>query len=580
MFINLRVSIKILCFIGITTLIYGQPSTIQKIDSINSIAYPFIVSNVKESIEIFTDNLKKAQEIGYSNGIAWANANLGLAYYIFGKYDKATSSYLTAINIFDELGQTEDLANTLGEFGYQLKRRDLSQANKYMKQGIKIAEENKYDSSLAKLYDNYGVLKEMESNLDSAKYFYNKSLNIKLSRNDSVGIPYSLNKLAGVHAMQGNYESALAIMNQSDAYRNKEDGEFGRIENLVLYGDIYKAKGDLNKAINYYETGLDKSIGEDINYLIRYCYQELTELYKIKGEYKKALESLNAYNTYKDSVLNKEVQLKVAELQINYETEKKDREIAENKLELSEKNAQLYLLIAATVFLMLVIFAVFVYQKRKREQLVLTNKLKQAELENKLSDEKLRISRELHDNIGSQLTFMISSIDNYVYKTNEKTEVLNNISEFGREALKELRNTIWALKHEVANAKELVIRINELIQRINSTIENVQIKIKNDIDNQILLSAAQMLNLYRITQEAVQNSIKHSGATEINIQFENHNNHLILSIADNGSGFEIESIEEGNGLESMRTRSKESNGDLQIESSDKGTIVKCIILVK
>jgi len=559
---------------------FSQKITEEKIDSVNAITYSFIVSNVIESIKIFSDNLKKAEEISYSKGMAWANSNLGLAYYLAGKYDKATYSYLNAINKFEKLGQTEDLANTLGEFGYQLKRRDLSQANKYMMQGIKIAEKNKYDSSLAKLYDNYGVLKEMESNLDSAKYFYNKSLNIKFSRNDSIGIPYSLNKIAGVYAMQGNYDKALSIMSQSDGYRNKEDGEFGKIENKVLYADIYQASGKINKAIKLYEVGLKQSIKEDINYIIRYCYQQLTELYNTQGKYKKALESLTAYNAYKDSVLNKEVQLKVAELQIDYETEKKDREIAENKLELSEKNAQLYLLIAATGFLIFVSFVLFVYQKRKREQLILNNKLQQAELENKLSEEKLRISRELHDNIGSQLTFMVSSIDNYVYKIKEKADVLNNISEFGRDALKELRNTIWALKHEEANVSELVIKINEFIQRINRTIEKIQIKIGNKTADDISLSAAQMLNLYRITQEAIQNAIKHAGATEINIQFENHDNHLILSIMDNGFGFDIKTIEEGNGLESMKKRSKDSNGNFQIESSEKGTLVKCIISIK
>ena len=89
-----------------------------------------------------------------------------------------------------------------------------------------------------------------------------------------------------------------------------------------------------------------------------------------------------------------------------------------------------------------------------------------------------------------------------------------------------------------------------------------------------------MLNLYRITQEAIQNAVKHSGATEINILFGNHNNQLILSIADNGYGFDIKTIEEGNGLGSMKKRCNDSNGNLLIESSEKGTLVKCITSIK
>ncbi|MDZ7767193.1 MAG: hypothetical protein U5K00_22735 [Melioribacteraceae bacterium] len=110
-----------------------------------------------------------------------------------------------------------------------------------------------------------------------------------------------------------------------------------------MYGDIYRSMGKVNTAIGYYEKGLEKSIDQDINYLIRYCYRQLTDLYKQTGRYKDALEALQSFTAYKDSVLNEEIRLKVAELEIDYQTEKKDREIAESKLEISEKTSQLLL---------------------------------------------------------------------------------------------------------------------------------------------------------------------------------------------------------------------------------------------
>ena len=574
----IKLIFKILSFTTlITANLFAQKSIPEKIDSVNSIPYDYIVSNVRESINIFTDNLNKSEEANYAKGIAYSNVNLGLAYYIGGEYEKSASAYLTAINKFEELNLIKELASTLGEYGYQLKQRDLKKANFYMKEGISISEANKFDTTLSKLYDNYGVLKEMENNLDSAMYFYKKSLNIKLTQNDSIGIPYSLNKIVGIYGIQGNYDKALSIMKQSDSYRQKEKGEFGRIENLVLYGDIYKASGETAKAVEYFETALSKSVREDMSYLIRYCYQQLTELYSSLGKYKEALNALNSYTSYQDSVLNKEVQLKVAELEIDYETEKKDRQIAENNLAISEKNSQLYLLVAAIAIILFISFVIFVYQKRKREQLVLNNKLRQAALENKLSEEKLRISRDLHDNIGSQLTFMVSSIDNYVYQTKEKPDLLNNISEFGRDALKELRNTIWALKHEDADVSELILKIKELVQRINSTLQNVQLFVNNSIEEKLPLSAVQILNIYRITQEAIQNSVKHSGATMINIEFSKSGNTLSFSITDNGKGFDITKVELGNGLESMEKRGKDSGGNLIITSTEKGTKIECAI---
>lgn len=565
---------------GITSNTFAQRSLESKIDSVNSIPYDYIVSNIHKSIKIFETNLDRAEKINYPKGIAFSNYNLGLAYYISGKYDKSTSSYLNAIKLFENLGLRKDHAETLGEFGYQLKRRDLGKANLYMIEGINIAETNKFDTVLAKLYDNYGVLKEMEGNLDSAMFFYNQSLKIKLNLNDSLGIPYSLNKIAGIYSMRGNYDKALSVMKKSDLYRDEEEGEFGKIENLVMYGDIYRSKGNIPKAIEYFENALNNSIKEEINYLIRYCYQQLTDLYKLQGNYKKALAALNSYTIYKDSVLNEEVRLKVAELEIDYQTEKKDREIAENKLEISEKTSQLYLLLGIIFLLLFLSFIIFVYQKRKRERLVLEGKLKQAELENKLSEEQLRISRELHDNIGSQITFMISSIDNFIYKSEDRTGTLNKISDFGRDALKELRNTIWALKHGDSDLNELVLKVKELVQKINSTLSNVQVKVNSATSDKTHLSTVEMLNLFRITQEAIQNAVKHSKANEININLNSEKSRVTLVISDNGNGFDLTKVEAGNGLESMQKRCEDCGGKFDIYSSSSGTTVKCEMKIK
>jgi len=559
--------------------LFPQDESFTKIDSVNSIPYKFIVSNVKESIRIFSDNLKRSQVSGYEKGIAFSNSNLGLAYYIGGQYDKSALCYIKAINKFEQLELKEALSVTLGEFGYQLKRRDMDKANYYMRQGIKIAEANKYDSILIKLYNNYGVLKEMENNVDSAIFFYEKALKYVTEKNDSLGIPYSLNKIAGIYLLKNRFTEALDLMKKSDLYRNREEGEFGRIENLVLYADIYKGKGDTDKAIKFYESALQKSIDEDISYLIRYCYQQLSELYSSKGRYKDAFAAFNSYTIYKDSALNEDVQLKIAELEIDYQTEKKDKEIAENRLEISEKNSQLFLMLGLLVLLSFASFVIFVYYKRKREQLELNSKLHQAEFEKKLSDEKLRISRELHDNIGSQLTFMVSSIDNYLYKSDDKNNVLNNVSEFGRDALKELRNTIWALKQEEADISRLILKINELVYKINNSIDNIKITTVNKIKNEIVLSSIQLLNLYRIIQEAIQNSVKHSKATKITIEFSLNEKKLILNIQDNGNGFNLESVNNGNGLESMEKRCEECGGEFNILSSTNGTEIICAVKI-
>ncbi len=549
----------------------------------NSIQYEFIVSNLRQATKLLSENLTLAEKINYPEGVAESSAKLGLAYYLSGEYEKSTSAYLKAISIYEDLDLSERLSETLGEFGYQLKRRDLNRANRYMMAGIKLAEQNNFQLILAKLYDNYGVLKEMENNLDSAMFYYERSLEIKERFNDLIGIPYSLNKLAGVYSMKGNFNTALEFVNRSDEYRNKETGDFGRIENIVLYADIYQRMGRDSKAIELYSSALESSKKNNINYLIRYCYQQLTELYRKKGDFKNALSSHIAFTSYKDSVLNAEVNTKIAELEIDYETEKKDKELAESKLEIEARNFQLMLAGVALILLLIGIAGIYRYQQIKKQKLLseleLKNKIKQAEYEQKISEEKLRISRELHDNIGSQLTFMISSIDNIGYSVKDEKFLsrLGKLSSFGRETLGELRNTIWAMKNEETSLEALELKLKDIKSQFSETIENIELNISNTINRKIELSSTQVLDLFRISQEAIQNALKYSGCSKIEILFQDFGQGIQMIISDDGAGFDVEKINRGNGLDNMRHRAERAGGALKIDSGEKGTTVVCQI---
>ena len=282
----------------------------------------------------------------------------------------------------------------------------------------------------------------------------------------------SLNNLAGICLLKGKYKEAFGYLKRSDYYRQNENGNYGRVENLILYGNIYYRLGDLNSAISKYEECLDLS--EDINqgYQIRYCYEQLAKIYEQKKDYKNALLTKSKYISIKDSVLNLQTHAKIAELEIAYETERKDRQIAEKNLDIRQKRDQLFL--AFGIIVILIIMAIWIYrsQKLKRERIQrefeFEKKLKQTEFEKQLADDKVRISRELHDNIGSQLTFMIGSIDNLAFaeKDSKSLKKLSSLSEFGKNTLKELRTTIWAMKHEGAELNQLVLKLNELKQQV------------------------------------------------------------------------------------------------------------------
>jgi len=557
-----------------------------KVDSVNSIPHEYIVSNLKSSINIFEENAKSAKGIQYKYGEARSLENLGKAYYLSGKYDLSTETYLKVFTIYEQLNLPSELSSVFGEYGYQLKRRNLSKALHYMELGIALAEEHELITRLTGLYDNYGVLQEMNDNLDSARYFYQKALDLKTELNDSIGIPYSLNNLAGVYAIKGYYKKAFEFLQQSDKYREKEQGNYGRFTNQVMRGDIYYRMGKLDSAALIYEECLTNSQDNNHGYQIRYCYDQLTKIYKQKKEYKKAFATQSKFSAFKDSVLNFQTHTKIAELEIAYETEKKDREIAEKNLNIRQKSGQLYFALGIIVLLSIIALWIYRSQKLKRERirrdLEIENKLKQAEYDKKLSEDKIRISRELHDNIGSQLTFIIGTIDNLIFSKKENIvfEKLGSLKNYSKNTLTELRNTIWAMKNEGAELNQLILKLNELKQQVNSNFTNLHLQIKNDINHPIYLNALQMLNLFRIVQEAIQNTIKHANAKNIIIIFEENSKGFYLKIIDNGIGFNPKIVECGSGLRNMKDRCVESKGDFRIKSQKGNTQIICDFCIK
>ena len=556
-----------------------------RIDSINSINSEFINSNVDSSLTIFSKNLKNARSIGYKYGEAKALNKLSFIQYLKGNLDESTNDILGAIRIYESLKSYSELAYLYGEFGYRIKLQDMKKANEYMMMGIRIAEDKDFKDALAMLFDNYGVLKEMDGQLDSATYYYEKSLSYKIQLADTIGIPYSLNKLAGSYAINGDFKKALKYLNSSDVYRNKEKGDYGRTENLVLRAEIYQMQSKIDSSISAFASCLVLAKNLSNTNLTQYCYEQISNLYEQKMDYKKALENFKNHIAYKDSLLNIETNKRIAELQTAYETEKKDRLILDKALEIKEKNSMLMILTGIAILLIVVAVWIYRSQKQKRDriknELEMKNKLTKANLENKIRSEMLRISRELHDNIGSQLTFMISSLDNMAYNLKDYKIIgkLNSLKNFGRDTLSDLRNTVWAIKQEEGNIDRLIMKINEMIQRLNNDLDSMKIKMINNVKTRINLSSAQMLNIYRIVQEALQNTIKHTDASEIVIEFRETGNGFSLFIKDDGKGFDSQQSLEGNGIQNMKTRCEETNGKLKISEDNSGTRIHCSFVI-
>ncbi len=561
----------------------------QQIDSINKLYVQGLNIPQDSIVALFQKNVKNAEKISYELGIADAYSQLGLVYSYQGKYEESTKSTIEAITIYEKLNKKDKIAGYYAGMGYSMKYRDFKKALYYMQKGKAVAEANKLEVILKDIYNNYGVLKEINNELDSALYYFNRGLEIKIKINDTIGVPYSWSNMAGVYGLQENFSKSREYFNKSLQQRLVWADSLGIAENYTQLGEVFMAEKKWSNAIPFMHKSLPISLKKQYQNLTQYNYKMLSDIYKKLNNADSALYYFEQYSAVKDSVHSIKVQESIAALNIEYETEKKQNEIlkqraqlAEKDLEVRRKNTFIYGSLGLALILGLLGYLLYNQQKLKNHQLQkegeLTAALAKIETQNKLQEQRLRISRDLHDNIGAQLTFIISSIDNLKYGFTDISEKLGHkltgISNFTSQTIYELRDTIWAMNKENITFEDLQARIANFIEHAKNASERTEFSfnIDKNVDETHVFSSVEGMNIYRIIQESVNNSLKYASAAKIEVNISEMENQYHIEIADNGIGFDQDTIEPGNGLNNMKKRSREIGGTIQfISEKNKGT---------
>ncbi|QTD36700.1 hypothetical protein JL193_11175 [Polaribacter batillariae] len=266
------------------------------------------------------------------------------------------------------------------------------------------------------------------------------------------------------------------------------------------------------------------------------------------------------------------------------------KEIAIQKEQLLEKefaikNRNLYAILLGSALLILAIIFFAIYkrnqfkQKQLQKEIDLKDALATIKTQNKLQEQRLIISRDLHDNIGSQLTFIISSVDNLKFVTKDANtklkDKLSGISTFTSETIHQLRDTIWAMNKSEITVEDLHTRILSFVEKAKNATENIDFIVNYNIDKNQAFSSLEGMNIFRVIQEAINNAIKYAKATKIEIKIDKKENQFVISVIDNGVGFDINNVQLGNGLSNMEKRMSEINGKVIINTTKKqGTEIK------
>lgn len=237
-----------------------------------------------------------------------------------------------------------------------------------------------------------------------------------------------------------------------------------------------------------------------------------------------------------------------------------------------------FLASACIVLLTTLAYSINQYNQRKYQK-----KLIILEGENKMRQERERISRDLHDSIGAYanaVLYKTELLQDEEY-TGERKDIVADLRFASKDIITSLRETVWALKKDNYSAEDCFMRIRNFIQPFTRYYCHIQFKVAGEAPGSMILHYDKALHLVRIVQEAVTNSIKHANAKNILVTSKSENNHWTLTIEDNGKGFDVEEkkqLQQGNGLDNMKQRAANADLAFSISSTiNKGTIVsiKC-----
>lgn len=569
------------------------------------------------------DSLKKytlrAIDLSKSN----ENYMLDAAYFYMGSYydhtgdiSKAKESYLNAIPLIDSIKEGKKLAKALSNYGGLLNETDeLTEKLSYNMRALKLREKandpselGKSQFNLAVIYSNTGFdslsVNYLELALKNAAkskekvfegYVLNSLIMYALKDNNNKKIEEYLAKSEEICLETGSpmlcYNTYLRKGTYFDKLKKFEEAEISFKKSIEFAkkrkspGDIMHAYASLGKhyvkseqpkmaieSFKNFEKHKTNSVEGKISQL---AYSNWSKAERMVGNYKNSNEYLQKYIDIKDSMNVEKNKILLANSETKYQSEKKDKEIAQQQLILEKSQTKTQLMTILIVSLLLAsILLWFVFQQRQKriqQQLVAIRKEQEVlTLESLIEGEekeRLRIAKELHDGVNGDLSAIKYKLSSLLKMNNE---VINEAVTMIDNSCKQVR----AISHNLVPPS---LKDFNLIEAVNNYCENINSIHKPEINFQhigdsIDLNKKVEVNIFRIIQELVTNAIKHSDAKTIDVQISNRNNTLLVTVEDNGKGYKNEENDTlGIGLSNIKSRVEYLDANLDVVTNENGT---------
>jgi signal transduction histidine kinase len=496
-----------------------------------------------------------------------------------GNYTEALDYNLKALKLAEATNNCHQIAyayNQVGKMYYYLK--DKKSALQFFLSSYEKALQCPADSTAIKSIGNVGVIYQESGKLDSALYYYGVAEKILKRSGTAVDFTRLYAVLADMYINHfKNAKKAKFYIALADTYAVKS-GELERIAFVNMkYGFLYQLENNLPLALIHFEKALAQY--KQAGFIDGQMYA-LGCIAKVLSDMKRpgVLKVMQRLSAMKDSIFSKDASDKLADYKTRYQTELKEKENKLlqqqnniNKLELENKTRTIWILVVVAVLI-----ALFVLWRINAGNL----KKKQEQLESaqKLQSEKERISRDLHDNVGGQLSYVLFSLEGKNGADLVKQpELINTIQSTVKNVIGNLRETIWAINDENIQLDDFSDKLKVYTRNI-FRYTNTQVTFTENINSNSEINSVTGLNLFRICQEVIHNAFKHAKAKNLKIHIESTEK-ISITISDDGLGFnQTLTGSSGFGLSNIQSRAKEINAALELDSKpNHGTSYKIVV---
>lgn len=504
--------------------------------------------------------------------------------YDTGIYTESEAETIKALTVFSNINHDWFIYRANLQMGLNLKElKDYEDALKYYKKALgqldalKKEPKQRVNKSFISCYNNIGSLYDKMGDYDKAKEYYIKGLAFDGLKDNPKLHAMLLNNYAHNKMLSGdNRVDSLLFL--SLKIRDSIGHEQGIIASKVRISKYYLNRKDTVQAIQTINEAYRLSVKNKSHLDILRCLEFLVENDVQNKDY-----YTGRYITVKDSIREIEQATKNKFARISYETE----QVTLENEELLKRNTLLFLLFSGAIIIVIITVIAYRYKLKNRElrhkqkEQQSTEKIYELLLKEKLieeetrSEERNRISRELHDGVvnrvfTTRLNLELLESDNQELKDKLVTE-LRKTEEHIREVSHDLHSNFFSENQD----------FNRLLEDLVAEQKNESnTKFGIEIDRLIEWSKVtdkQKVHIYRIVQEALHNINKYAKASKCFVLLLKRDNQIIIRIHDNGIGFNPQKAKRGLGFRIFEERTKELNGVLNIRSEQgKGTTIEVI----